>query len=370
MLTVPFAVRALTDPIDRSAARAYAQRVRPTYPADLYPGGQWREMLAPIALLMSSVGVLVAGFLWVTDAAVPIIGGWILLVWVLIPVSLGFAIAAARRRLAGRWFRLQQFANANRLQFTPASPGGARGRSGSKFTVGGARVDVLNVVSAPGTRNLMVGTLRVETGSAKQKTVAVTEFVRMSLSRHLPHIVLDAKSNNGMGQNGRLGAEFDRHQRLSLEGNFDDDFTLYCPAGYEADALYLFTPDIMARMQDHAADWDVEIIDDELYLYSPRRSLGTNPQRWQELGTTVNALVQKLDQWERWSESRGAAPIDRLGRADRTFVAYEGRRLKQRFPWWMWIAIPAGLALAIFGVVQLGIDIVAGISDLLRMLFG
>ena len=51
-------------------------------------------------------------------------------------------------------------------------------------------------------------------------------------------------------------------------------------------------------------------------------------------------------------------------------MAYEGRRLKARFPWWMWIVIPASLTFAAFGLVQLGIDITVAIGDLWRWLFG
>ncbi|MGF3054273.1 hypothetical protein ACQUSY_09990 [Microbacterium sp. YY-03] len=49
-------------------------------------------------------------------------------------------------------------------------------------------------------------------------------------------------------------------------------------------------------------DWDVEIIDDEIYLYSPKRSLEADPERWQAVGTTINALGEKLDQWEHWRD--------------------------------------------------------------------
>src|SRR6478609_9747463 len=78
--------------------------------------------------------------------------------------------------------------------------------------------------------------------------------------------------NYGFGSN--LPASFQRAQRLSLEGDFDRHFTLYCPEGYEQDALYLFTPDIMARFIDHAAQLDVEIVDDWLFLYA-RREVST-----------------------------------------------------------------------------------------------
>src|SRR5690606_23471582 len=109
--------------------------------------------------------------------------------------------------------------------------------------------------------------------TVKQGKSSVTHtwgYVAVKLDVPLPNIVLDAVGNNTLfGSN--LPARFDRDQRLSLEGDFDQYFQLYCPEGYERDALYLFTPDIMARFIDNAAQLDAEIVDDWLFLYSKRK---------------------------------------------------------------------------------------------------
>ena len=99
-------------------------------------------------------------------------------------------------------------------------------------------------------------------------------------------------------------ATFDRDQRLSLEGDFDTYFSLYCPEGYERDALYLFTPDIMARFIDNAAALDVEIVDDWLFLYAKTDLSTLNPAMWAWLFSCVAALLTKLDQWARWRDDR------------------------------------------------------------------
>ena len=132
--------------------------------------------------------------------------------------------------------------------------------------------------------------------------------------------MLDATSNNGLfGSN--LPATFDRDQRLSLEGDFDQHFSLYCPEGYEQDALYLFTPDIMARFIDHAAALDVEIVDDWLFLYGKREFSGLDPATWAWLFSVVAALLDKFAQWARWRDERlqadaAAAASAALGSAD------------------------------------------------------
>jgi hypothetical protein len=99
----------------------------------------------------------------------------------------------------------------------------------------------------------------------------------IQLDRALPHMVLDAVQNDRkiLGQRvSNLPARFDLAQRLSREGDFDRYFTLYAPADYERDALYVFTPDLMALLIDEAGSgeggsMDVEIIDDRMYVYAP-----------------------------------------------------------------------------------------------------
>ena len=108
----------------------------------------------------------------------------------------------------------------------------------------------------------------------------------------------------GPGSQFTLLALPNRAQRLSLEGDFDDYFTLYCPETYERDALYLFTPDVMARLIDRVRGFDVEIIDDWLFFTSSRDVVTLDPDRWQGLFDAVGALSDKIGRWERWRDDR------------------------------------------------------------------
>ncbi len=141
------------------------------------------------------------------------------------------------------------------------------------------------------------------TGSGKNRTTHRWGYVAIKLDVPLPHIVLDATSNNGLfGSN--LPMAFDKDQKLSLEGDFDRYFSLYCPQGYEQDALYLFTPDIMARFIDNAAALDVEIVDDWLFLYGKREFSSLDPATWAWLFSVVAALLDKFAQWARWRDDQ------------------------------------------------------------------
>ena len=78
-------------------------------------------------------------------------------------------------------------------------------------------------------------------------------------------MVLDARSNNGLFGGTNLPSQFSKDQILSLEGDFSEYFTLYCPREYERDALYVFTPDLMALLIDQTSTFDVEIVDDWMF---------------------------------------------------------------------------------------------------------
>ena len=153
-------------------------------------------------------------------------------------------------------------------------------------------------------------------------------------------------------------------QRLSLEGDFDDHFTLYCPEEYERDALYLFTPDVMARLIDRVRGFDVEIIDDWLFLVSSRDVVTLDPDAWQGLYDAVGALSDKIGRWERWRDDRlpaaprvtpgtdaGAGGLKRASRSGR--VAKRGRRLRMRWGVGTWIWLVAFALLMVGGVVSM-----------------
>ncbi|WP_414172275.1 hypothetical protein [Clavibacter tessellarius] len=89
-----------------------------------------------------------------------------------------------------------------------------------------------------------------------------------------------------------------------LEGDFDRHAALYCPEGYERDALYLFTPDVMAVLVDRVRGFDVEIRGDRLLLRSPADMVTLDPARWRDVIDATAALMAQVDRWERWRDDR------------------------------------------------------------------
>ena len=368
----PFDAGALVEPVAPGAAREFAGRLRAQglvkSPGLAGSGLVAVVVIAFVLMVFGSVFFTIAGevfgaLLAADSPTSP--WGW---VFSLLPVFAVIGIVAALlwwmvqagRSRAERWYRLDRFARANGMTYTPQYD--APGLPGMIFSIGGSR-QATDIVRGDRPRLVEFANYRYTTGSGKNRQTHTWGYVAVKLDTPLPHIVLDATSNNSLfGSN--LPLTFDRDQRLSLEGDFDRYFALYCPADYERDALYLFTPDIMARFIDNAAALDVEIVDDWLFLYAKRDFSTLDPQTWAWLFSVVGALLDKLAQWARWRDERleaehaarrdaatlgaGAAssPAGAAGAASAVpfapplealrpppGVAPQGRRLQRGVPW-------------------------------------
>jgi len=155
-------------------------------------------------------------------------------------------------------------------------------------------------------------------------------YLVLKLERSVPNMVLRAKRGPRITEQG---AGIDAEQRFALEGDFNETFTLYCPAEYERDALYIFTPDLMALLMDEAAPFDVELVDGWMIFHC--RHLDLRDPDVHERMARIAALVgeKAIDQTERYADFRVE---------DRTLdrIHPKGRRLRAR-P--QWIPILAGL---------------------------
>lgn len=321
--SVSFDPRPLTEPVDRNAVREYTRRLRES-------GAVRSSFGSPAVVIAIVIGVvffLMFGSVFVSiigsivsslaaastgDMTTPFVFGALGTVLPMIVLfgaigAVAFFVVRGNFGRYERWYRLQRFASANGMSFVPtfASPG----LPGMIFGIGSSRLSS-DLVRGQQPRFVEFANYQYTTGSGKNRTTHRWGYVAIKLDVPLPHIVLDATSNNSLfGSN--LPATFDKDQKLSLEGDFDRFFSLYCPEGYERDALYLFTPDIMARFIDNAAALDVEIVDDWLFLYGKREFSSLDPATWAWLFSVVAALLDKFAQWARWRDeqlTRDAAP--------------------------------------------------------------
>ena len=212
---------------------------------------------------------------------------------------------------------------------------------GAIFGVGDSRAVWEHLYRADG-RYLDLGNYQYTTGSGRERQVHRWGYIAIKLDRAVPHMVLDAKSNNSLFGFSNLPTAFNRKQVLALEGDFDRYFTLYCPTEYERDALYVFTPDLMALLIDESGHLDVEIIDDWMFAYSPTAWELTDPAAMARLFRIIDTVGAKtLARTDRYADHRmGDRTLDR--------VAPAGRRLRRSLPA-ITIAVAAFIAL-VFGV--------------------
>jgi hypothetical protein len=371
----PVETRPLTDPVDPRAVNEYWRAVKaqnPTSGAQIVIGVIVAVVFGLVFLPAIGFTVFaVIGGLASEDTGV----GALFSLPALVPVviaAVGIPLfVVSRRRTRESTYRIARFAEANGMTFRPFVTDPPL--PGMIFHLGNSR-RASQLVRGRQPRFVEFGNYQYTTGSGKNKTTHNWGYVAVKLDVPLPNIVLDALGNNGLGSN--LPSTFSKDQRLSLEGDFDQHFTLYCPRGYEADALYLFTPDIMARFIDHAAQLDVEIVDDWLFLYMRRPASTTDVGTWAWLFGTVGALMTKFDQWARWRDDRmrlapeaapsalagagPAAPAAPDSPAALPFappagmlrpppgVAPQGRRLRKGFSW-----VTLVIILVVFGMTLL-----------------
>ncbi|MFN3949485.1 hypothetical protein [Microbacterium sp.] len=363
----PFDARALQAPTDRAAAKAFTARLRAE---GRLPGDSAATVVAFVIAFVALGGVglflvaLLAAFSSFLREGAVILG--ILFVFPLV-LGVGALVAAllvgrrGRHAQEERRWRLDRFARDVGLEYLPAVVDPPL--PGVIFGLGGGRV-ASDVLRGREPRFVEMGNHSYTVSNGKNTQTVRWGYIAIRLDVPLPHIVLDATANDGVfGSN--LPASWGRGQRLSLEGDFDRHFRLFCPEGYERDALYLFTPDVMARFIDSASVLDVEIVDDWMLLFSREELSTTDPARWGWVFSVISALLDKLDQWARWRDDRmpaalppatvppaigggASAPVPQPGAMParpQVGVAPPGRRLRRTNPW-----VVVGIVLGVLGL--------------------
>lgn len=354
--TIHVDASALDGPVDRQAAIDYEEALSESFGLESarrdLADAVLRGVLLGIAIAGASFGLFTLAAMHVLvfvqrslePTGVGAVQAWYPLLGVLIVVVVAVLRVRHWRRHdpTTRRYRLDRFARDNGWTYTPVIR--SLVRPGMMFETGTTR-STFDVIRREHPRHVEIGDHEYHPSPFRKELVR-RGYIGIRLDVALPHIVLDAVANDSRGEGSSLRFRVDPAQRLSLEGDFDRFFTLYCPSGYERDALYLFAPDIMQRFVDAAADFDVEIVDDWLMLSSRGKVATLDRERWRSLLELVAALEEKLLQWARWRDEQlldGAAPtgsskrrIAPLVSSDRarSGVAAPGRRLRhRRFRW-------------------------------------
>lgn len=294
------------------------------------PGNQWlkfnRSLFFGLAAVFFVVAVVLITSGLIADDATPVVaGGASAMVSLFIVVGIFQAKAQYTKEV-----RLSRFATDNGLGYTPKQ--GRLSRNGMIFDIGHSHA-AFDIVYSGANSSLPfeTGTYRYTIGHGKNSQTLYWRFVGIQMDRHLPNIVLDATNNNfrlfGKNISSNLPVSLKNSQRLSLEGDFDSHFSLFAPKGYERDALYIFTPDLMALLIDGAHDFDAEVVDNTVFFYQKAgysdTVTGSPAEYYERISQIIGVIGAKMDrQTDYYADERvGDRTVD--------VVAPEGQRLKR-----------------------------------------
>ncbi|HEY5822645.1 MAG TPA: hypothetical protein VIT20_11755 [Propionibacteriaceae bacterium] len=212
-------------------------------------------------------------------------------------------------------YRLTRFSAANHLRYghdeVVAYPGVI-------FQAGTDRTAERRLTTTAG-RRVEIGNYRYTiTGENREDNqVYGWGYVAITLDRRLPHLLLDAKANNGSVfgiKTSNLPVDLAKDQRLFMGGEFDDKFTLYAPSDYGRDAFLIFAPDLMALFIDRLGTFDVEIVDDTMFVYGGRFDLA-DPRTYDWLQELVDTVVARtVRRTERYSDDFALLEADPAAR--------------------------------------------------------
>ncbi|SIO16826.1 hypothetical protein [Agromyces cerinus] len=245
--------------------------------------------------------------------------------------------------------RLHRLAALNGLEYEPnvepRLPGhlfervGGRRRNSRFTTTSGRTVEVGNLLYPQARHGLSVS-VTIRAGGVASTTAddgSYWRYVAVQLDAPLPHMVLEPQTRqtdvtaDAPTDRRAFPVDFDDDQHLSLEGDFDRYFRLFVPKEYERDALYVFTPDLMAAMIDEAPGMHIEIVDDWVIFSRNGRADFASASTWAAIDRTANRAASRIvERGGRYRDERTAAGTPTAGREPvlRT-VAPAGRRLER-----------------------------------------
>jgi hypothetical protein len=300
----------LTDRIRWRDVRAFRRGFRRAHPEAEGIGVKARTLLmTTLAGLGALMVVLLASIMAETlqegapDAASE--ASWqalIAAVPLILLVVFGSWLIRSRERRGGyrAHLRLVRFAEANGMTYLPGPMSDGHFGSARRY------FDLTRVMRPAAAPGVEFGNHEIVTAGRREGAPRFGGYAMVRLAHEMPHIRVIAR--RGVVRRAlTMMSRPEREQRLSLEGDFDRHFALYCPAGSERDALYLFTPDILAVLIDRVRGLDVEVVGDRLLLTSFDDVVTRDPERWRDVIEATTALVAKVDRWERWR----ADPVER-----------------------------------------------------------
>jgi hypothetical protein len=97
-------------------------------------------------------------------------------------------------------------------------------------------------------------------GSGKNSHSFPTTIIRLDINAQLPYLFLRAKKGLTIGDTSSL------KEKLKLEGDFNNFFTVYAEQNSEVDDLVILTPDVMQFLISQDPEYNIEFYTNSLYI--------------------------------------------------------------------------------------------------------
>lgn len=305
---------ALENPVDIKDAKVFLEQ----HPVKRTFFNASKDIIGGIVLLISIAVVLlfvmkdVGAIGWAFAGAVLLIA--------LVSVSMYFYYHQAYAlKNAEIGLRVERFAKDNGWLYSHRE---AIFKHATTFFTAGHDYEFMNVVSG---YDFEAGQFAFTTGSGRSEKRHLYGYMIVPLQRNMPHMLLDGKSNNmrAFGMDiSNIPVNFHKNQIDLLEGDFNDHYTLYAPEGYGVDVRYIFTPDLMQILVEESDSIDIEIMDNNVFVYFGKHDVGSRVF-WQRVDTLRAAFHDKLvTKSLRYDDDR---TVDGS-------ISRQGWRLKRRVP--------------------------------------
>lgn len=302
---------ALTDPLtakDIASAHALGSSM----------GKTARVVMRIFAIVMIALFVAAALAIYIVNG--PTKETFLFLGFIGLSVFAGLITWVAAYRSTRALARINKFALQNGAKFTFLKEGSTE--EGLIFGKGHSR-KLYFIIDFPS--GLRVANYEYVTGYGKSAQVNHWTYARMQLDRHVPNMILDAKSNNLFGRISNLPVAYKRTQIERINAELDKFYTFYTPEGYEQDAYYIFTPDVIEALVDSKGRYDIEIVDDKLYFYSETEVDLSKKESWELMLAVIKPIGKELrEQTDYYKDTQ--AGVSRSADA----VALRGQRLRRR----------------------------------------
>lgn len=155
--------------------------------------------------------------------------------------------------------------------------------------------------------------------------------IDINLPKKLPQIFINSLASDHIKGPDYL---FAPGQKLSLEGNFDQYFQVFAPKKAQSLTLSILTPDIMETLTTYGKKFDIEIIENHIYIISASKLFIKKTQE-KSLMEIARKLLEEIDhKLASWQESSDNEDI-KLEVQDHRAV----RVARHYFSWWgFWLA--------------------------------